>query len=90
VSVSDPALDGRALCAFDDGGAVMQLSTVVRSFLDKIRSQEHYDQQINEGSYLGFYVPGAVILKRVECLLDGEPPAVAYSLNDLFSAKTKH
>jgi len=69
----------------DKEGSPMRLDEVVCAFLKNIKEQENYEPPVSDGRYLGFYIPGgAVVLKRIEQLIQGEPPAVAYSVSQLF------
>jgi hypothetical protein len=62
----------------------MRLDSVVGAFWNDIEGQENYELPMAEGRYLGFYLPsGNVILKRIEKLIEGEPPAMAYSLSQI-------
>ena len=62
----------------------MRLDDVVGAFMKNIEDRENYEVPMPEGRYLGFYLAGGtVILKRIEQLIDSEPPAVAYSLSEI-------
>jgi hypothetical protein len=62
----------------------MRLDNLVPAFLRDLENQEDYELPIAEGHYLGFYIPGGtVVLKRIEQLLQGESPAVSYSVSQL-------
>jgi hypothetical protein len=67
----------------------MRLDNVIGTFLKDLENQEDYDPPVPEGRYLGFYIPGgAVVLKRIEQLIQGEPPAVAYSVLQLLEPRS--
>jgi len=62
----------------------MKGDNVIGTFLKDLLNQDSYEPPVAQGNYLGFFIPGgAVVLKRIEQLINGEPPAVAYSVAQL-------
>lgn len=47
------------------------------TFLEQIQTQKVYERPLEEGMYLGFFVPGdRVVLSRIESMTSKRAPAV--------------
>jgi hypothetical protein len=66
----------------------MSQSFNTRNFVAEIQAQESYEQTLEEGQYLGFYIPGAkVVLRRIEQMTSKtEPKLVACPVRRLFES----